>query len=122
MTPRPVDCIRIARANLRQAIEACGAADVNGLPRMLAFLETAAAEVTRAESAMRSGLRETPADMRRQAAGLKQDIACMFRVIDGCAALHRGRTLRLDGTPLSYTRYGRPVAAPPARVDCEVQG
>jgi hypothetical protein len=115
------DCVRTVRANVRQATRMCGAADTAGLRRAIGLLEAAAAEMRRAEADARRGMPGDAAELRRETALLKREIACMMRVIDGCAALGRGLSLRLSGAALGYTCQGRTILATSAAA-CEMQG
>jgi hypothetical protein len=123
MQPRPAsEHIRIARANVGLATQVCGAAYKTAVERAFNLLETAAAEMREAEAEVRSGLPIDSAELRRETALLKREIAVMMRVIDGCAALCRGLSMRLGCTALAYTPQGRPVAARPSSAACELQG
>jgi hypothetical protein len=122
--PRPAasECVRVARESISLAVQACGVADAAHLRRALGFLETAVTDVRRAEAEVRSAMPGDPARLRRETALLKRQVAIMLRVIDGCAALRRGLSVRLGCTAPSYTPQGRPVAAPPPAAACEMHG
>ena len=123
MRRQPVsDCVRMVRANVRQATRMCGAADPARLQGAIDLLEVAAAGMRRAEAEARSNMPGDPAELRRESALLKREIASMTRVIDGCAALRRGLGVRLGGAALTYTSQGRTVTAPPSAAACEMQG
>jgi hypothetical protein len=116
------DSVRIARLSVSQAIQACGATDTAHLRRALGFLATAVADMRRAEAEIRACKPEDPAKLKREAILLKRQIAIMMRVIDGCAALRRGLSVRLGCSAPAYTPQGRPVAPPPPAAACEMQG
>jgi hypothetical protein len=115
--------IRTARANIRLASQICGgAADLARLQRALQLLEASATEMRLAEAAVRSGATGKPAELRREITQMKREIACTVRVIDGCASLHRGLSVRLGCTALTYTPQGRAVAPSHSAAACEMQG
>jgi len=113
--------MRNARANIRMATRTCGGADLSRLRRILELLQATAGEMHLAEGALRSGTSNDPVELRREATMLKRETACLLRAIDGCAALHRGLSVRLGCSPLTYTPYGR-SAAPVVAAACEMQG
>jgi len=116
------DSVRIARENISLAIQACGVADTAHLRRAISFLETAVTDVRRAEAEVLSATPPDPAKLRRETILLKRQVAIMMRVIDGCAALRRGLSVRLGCTAPAYTSQGRPAGAPPPVSACEMQG
>jgi hypothetical protein len=93
-----------------------------GLERALKLLEATAADMRQAEAEVRSESPDDPTEMRREIALLKREIAGMMRVVDGCAALCRGLSIRLGCTTLAYTPQGRTVTAPAVSAACELQG
>ena len=113
--------IRAARANLRLAAQICATADLAGLQRALNLLETTAFEMRLAEAAVRSGLSNERGELRHEAALMKREVACLVRVVDGCAALYRGRSVRLGCTTLTYTPQGRAATAPLSAAAFEMQ-
>jgi hypothetical protein len=116
------DRVRMARAIVRQATRICGAADTACLQSAIDLLEAAAGAMRLAEAEAGPGILEDPTELRGETALLKREIAGMMRVIDGCAALRRGLSVRLGGTTLTYTPQGRAVAAPRSAAACEMQG
>jgi hypothetical protein len=120
--PAAVDCVRIARENISLAIQACGVADTAHLLRAAGFLEVAVAHVRQAEERVCSAIPSDSTTLRRETILLKRRIAIMMRVIDSCAALRRGLSVRLGCTASAYTPQGRPAAAPPPAAACEMQG
>ena len=120
--PAAFNCVRISRENISLAIQACGAADTAHLQRAVSFLENAVAEVRQAEAQVRANTPSNCATLRRETILLKRQIAIMMRVIDGCASLRRGLSVRLGSTAPAYTPQGRPAAAPPQAAACEMQG
>jgi len=113
--------VRAARVALRQAIQTCGSADLAGLQRAVRLLETVAGEMQFAEAAVQSSSPGDPAGLRLETSQLKTEVAWALRVIDGCAALHRGLSIRLVGSTSGYTAQGHAVAASSA-ASCEMQG
>ena len=114
--------ISTVRTNIRLATQLCGSADLTDLQRALNLLEATRSEMHRAEAAVRSGKLNRRADLQRESALLKRELACLMRVIDGCAALHRGLGIRLGCSSLSYSPQGPSLAALPAAAACEMQG
>ena len=122
MTPAgATDRIRSARANLRAALGNCGKTEPRALERVLQLLQQAAGEMRLAEAEIRAGRTAGIVEIRRESAALKREIACMMRAIDGCAALYRGLSVRLEGAPLAYTCQGRTIPPRPAAT-CEMRG
>ena len=127
MQPKPASAhMRIARANIRRVTQSCRTADLTGLQRALELLQSTLSEMHLAEDAVCRAKLYERSELRREAALLKREVACLMRVIDGCAALHRGLSVRLGCTPLtyspqSYSPQGRSVAAPAAAA-YEMQG
>lgn len=118
--------IRTARANIRLATQICGTADLTQLQRVLDILEATVSEMHLAEAAVSAGKLNEPDELQRETAFLRREVACLMRVIDGCAALHRGLGIRLGCTgltysPQAYSAQGRSVAAHAAAA-CEMQG
>jgi len=113
--------IRAARANLQLATQICGRADLARLQRALNLLETTASEMRLAEAAVRSGISNERGELRREAELMKREVACLVRVVDGCAALYRGRSIRLGCTALTYTPQGRAATAPLSVAAFEMQ-
>src|SRR5580658_2262419 len=100
--------MRTARANIRRAIQICGTADLTRLQSALNLLQATVSEMHRAEAAVQSVKLNQRAELWREAALLKREVGCMMRVVDGCAALHRGLAVRLGCTgtadsPQSYS-------------------
>ena len=114
--------VRNALETVRQAIQIFGSSDLPGLERAIGLLEAAADQMHQAEAAVRSADGNHAAELRRETVELKSQVACAMRVIDGCAALHRGLAIRLRGANLSYTAQGYAVAASHSRSACETQG
>ena len=114
--------IGAARAKLQLATQLCGAADLAVLQRILGLLEATRSDMHLAEDAVRSGAFLDRLELQREAAVLKRDIACMMRVVDGCAALHRGLSVQLGGTASAYTAQGRQIPAEHSTAACEMQG
>ena len=124
--------IRTARANIRLAAQMCGTADLNRLQQALELLQTTASEMQLAETGVRSGLvsdrgevqREEiqREEVQRETALLRREVACLMRVIDGCAALNRGLGMRLGCTALTYTPGGYAGSTPFSTSACEMQG
>jgi hypothetical protein len=92
------------------------------LEQTLRLLEAAAAAMRQAEMEVRAGMLSDPAGLRRETVLLKREIAVMLRVVDGCAALCRGYSMRLGSRALAYTPQGRAIAARPSASACELQG
>jgi hypothetical protein len=105
----PSERIRSARANVRLATQICGTVDLPGLQHAIHLLEDAAAEMGHAESSIRQDMPDGRDTLRHEAALLKSEIARMVRVIDGCASLYRGLSVRLGCTALTYTSQGNAV-------------
>jgi len=123
MERRPAsDCVRTARANIRLANQICEGADLARLQEAFTLLETTVAEMRQAETEVRTGMTDGSADLRRETKLLKREIAGAMRVVDGCAALCRGLSIRLGLTALTYTPQGRSVAATLSAAECELQG
>ncbi|SPE23318.1 hypothetical protein SBA3_1010033 [Candidatus Sulfopaludibacter sp. SbA3] len=116
------ESIRGARANIHLAAQICAAADFASLRQSIDLLEAAADAVRQAEDEVRAGVPRDPAEIRRQILLLKQEIASLMRVIDGCASVCRGLSLRLSGNAIAYTPQGRESALVPSAAACEVQG
>lgn len=114
--------MRAARGNVRSAIRICGTADLTGLRRALDILTATASEIRLAEAAILNEKPGEPGELRREAALLKREVACLMRVIDGCASLHRGFSVRLGCTALTYSPQGRAIAASAKAAACEMQG
>ncbi|MGA2648591.1 MAG: hypothetical protein ABSF15_28240 [Candidatus Sulfotelmatobacter sp.] len=122
MRRRPSDCVRAARASLRLSAQICGGADINELHRAFQLLETSVTEMRQADAEVRHGIPDDCAELRREIALLKREIAGTMRVADGCAALYRGASMRLGLTSLTYAPKGNSVAPPPSTGACELQG
>jgi len=122
MRRRPSDCVRTARANLRLAAQTCGGADANGMQRAFNLLEATVAEMSHAEMEISGGTPVDCAELHREISLLKREIAVTMRVIDGCAALYRGLSMRLGLTSLEYTPTAGSVTPPPKSPACELQG
>ena len=118
----PSDRVRAARADLRQLVRLCGAADINQLHRAFELLETTVAKMRQADADVRESMPDDCADLRREVALLKREIAGMMHVVDGCAALYRGVSMRLGLTSLTYAPKGSSVAQVPSAAACELQG
>lgn len=116
------DCVRTARANVRLAAQTCGAADMDALRRSIDLLETGAAAMREAEAEVHAGMTDNPAELGAETSELKREIASLLRVVDGCAALCRGLSVRFGCTGSAYTPLGSAVAAPPRSTACELQG
>ena len=124
--------IRTARATIRLATQICGAADLTALQRALNLLQTTVPEMRLAEAALRAANLNERVEVQREAALLKREVACLMRVIDGCAALYRGLGIRLGCSGLSYSPQSyscqsyscrpRSLAAPAGEAACEMQG
>jgi hypothetical protein len=114
--------MRAARRNVRSAIQICGTADLTELQRALDLLTATASEMRLAEAAILTEKPGEPGELRREAALLKREVACLMRVIDGCAALHRGLSVRLGCTALTYSPQGRTIATSADAAACEMQG
>jgi hypothetical protein len=119
--PAAIDCVRAARENISLAIQACGAADAAHLRRSIGFLETAVTDMRRAEAQVGASTPSDSAKLGREVILLKRQIAIMMRVIDGCASLRRGLSVRLGCAASAYTRQGRPAEAPSPAAACEMQ-
>jgi hypothetical protein len=115
------DCVRIARANISLVTRTFAAADMTYLRHALDLLETAVTEMRQAEAEVRAGMPRDPAKLRRETVLLKREIAGMMRVLDGCAALRRGLSVRLGCTAVAYTPQGREVVALPYAAASEMK-
>jgi hypothetical protein len=123
MQGRPAaECIHFARANIRQASQVCRGADLSRLQLALNLLESAAVEMRKAEADVRSGHPGDRDALCRETAQLKREVSAIMRMIDGCAAVCRGLSVRLGCTPLSYTPEGRAVPASAPLAACQLQG
>jgi len=122
MRRRPSDRVRAARANLRLSAQLCGGADISDLHRAFNLLETSVAEMRQAGAEVRHGIPDDCAEFLREIALLKHEIAGTMRVVDGCAALYRGVSMRLGLTSLTYAPKGSSVAQVPSAAACELQG
>ncbi len=122
MRRRPSDCVRTARANVRLAAQICAGADLTALQRARNLLETTVVEMLQAEAEVRAMMPDDCAELRREIALLKREIAGVMRVVDGCAALCRGLSMRLGLTPLAYTPVGSSVAPSSPAAVCELHG
>jgi hypothetical protein len=121
--PKPaLGHMRAARGNVRSAIQICGTADLTELQRTLDFLTVTASEMRLAETAILTEKPGEPGELRREAALLKREVACLMRVIDGCASLHRGLSVRLGCTALTYSPQGRSIETSSSAAACEMQG
>jgi hypothetical protein len=123
MRPKPaLGHMRAARGNVRSAIQICGTADLTELRRALDLLTATASEMRLAEAAILTDKPGEPGELRREAALLKREVACLMRVIDGCAALYRGLSVRLGCAALTYSPQGRAIENSSAAAACEMQG
>jgi hypothetical protein len=123
MRGQPVcERLRVARTNIRLASQSCTAPDLASLQRAIHLLETAADAMRQVEREVRSAAPPDSSALWREAAMLKREVAGMMRVIDGCAALWRGLSVRLGCTALTYTPRGHAIAASPSAAACEMQG
>jgi hypothetical protein len=121
--PKPaLGHMRAARRSVRSAIQICGTADLTELRRALDLLTATATEMRLAEAAILTDKPGEPGELRREAALLKREVACLMRVIDGCAALHRGLSIRLGCTALTYSPQGRTIENSSTAAACEMQG
>jgi hypothetical protein len=117
-----IECVRIARESVSLAVRACAAADTAHLHRAIVFLETAVLSVRQAEEAIRASVPLDSAKLRGETILLKRQTAIMMRVIDGCASLRRGLSVRLGAAGSAYTPQGRAAGEPPPAAACEMQG
>jgi hypothetical protein len=120
--PTASEHIGAARAKLQLAIQLSGAADLAVLQHILDLMEATKSEMYLAEAAIRQGAPDERTQLRREAALLQREIGSMMRVVDGCAALHRGLSVQFGATSSSYTSQGRPVPAALISAACEMQG
>jgi len=121
-SPADSDRVRNARACILAAAHACTAPDLVQLERALHLLESAAAEIRDAETAHRGATPADTAELKKQITLMKRELAALMRVIDGCAAICRGLSVRRGGTSLAYTAQGRELATLRSQTACELHG
>ena len=107
MKPVPVmEFLNRARLGIRRAMESWNAADLERVEQCCRLLSEAVGDLRVFESAVRKG--EVPPSEALCAAllAVKQDVARATRVVDACAAFHRGLAASSGEAPPVYNAEG----------------
>jgi hypothetical protein len=119
--PEPSSRVSAARANIRRAMKFCATPELAGLHSALDLLQISVSEMRAVEAELRAGPAGSGDGVRRETVLLKREIACLVRVVDGCAALYRGLSVQLGCESATYTAQGCAAKKPAAVTAYEMQ-
>lgn len=107
MTPVPATVfLDRARAGIRQALQGWNAADLEQVEKSCQLLSTAVGDLRVFESAVRAGEFVAAPEVYATVAEVKQEVVQARRVVDACAAFHRGLMARTGDAPPVYNAEG----------------
>lgn len=120
MTPETAAAyLERARSGIRQALAQWSAADLPRVENSCALLAAAVGDMRVFESAVRSGDVPHTAALRSTILAVKKEVVRATRVVDACAAFHRGLAARTGGVSPVYNADGR-LAHEPVGLEAEV--
>jgi len=108
-----------ARLEIRQALSGWDAADLPRVENSCQLLSAAAGDLRLFESAVRAGDVPATAELCSTLLAVKKEVIEATRVVDACAAFHRGLAARTGGAPPVYNAEGC-IAEEPAGLESEV--
>ena len=107
MSGDPGDAIERARNGVRRALEHWNAADGKSIEVSQQSLQESVAALKTAIDLLKQGNARGANGLQPAIRSLRRDISAMIRLVDACAAIHRGLTLRLVGALPPYDATGQ---------------
>ena len=110
----PAQSIERARDGIRRALKQWNAANLESIEASCLLLQESAAALKTAVDLLSQGKAGAANGLQPAILGLRRDISAMSRLVDACAAIHRGLTLRVVGALPPYDASGQTAAEPQA--------
>ncbi|HUO28981.1 MAG TPA: hypothetical protein VMU80_07180 [Bryobacteraceae bacterium] len=114
MSGDPGHAIERARHSVRQALKQWDASDVERIEASRQQLQESVVALKTAIDLLKQGNAGAANGLQPAIRALRRDISAMIRLVDACAAIHRGLTLRLVGALPPYDAAGRTAGVPEA--------
>ena len=105
----PTQLIAQASRSARAALRQWKATDLESVHHSRSLLQQAAADLKTAIDLLRAGVSDMTSDFQPSIVSLRRDISTMVRLVDACAAFHRGLSPRAAGIAPAYDASGQTV-------------